>query len=540
MRSTRVVRRGRRRRRSARRRACGSSAPCRRRAARRRRRGRGRRRGRRAACAAARRSARPASGLGFRRLLPSPLRVGCWPPGQMDAKTESEMTSQTLSPPELNTLTIEIDGDIGTLTLDRPDAFNAMSPEMIRELTVAFAWLADRAPLRALIVTGAGQAFCAGGDVNWFQKGVEDEEIDLPSEVRRGAEALHEAIVDLRRIPYPVIAAVNGPAAGAGFSLALACDIRIASESRLLRLRLRPHRRLAGRRHDLLPAAGGRARPGAGAAARGSQHERRRSARGGPRRRGRGAGGADGRGPREGRGAGRQGAPLRADGEAALRRRASRTASPSTCSWSATGSPTAWPPRTCATASTAFFGGEHPEFQRPLNRGGRRGRIRLQSRDVQPVLRGKDRHEEALQSHSSSSSPRSRSSPAAAGDDSSSSDDGRRRERRRGRAKRAANEAEGGTAGSGGDRRLRSRSRRRPRLHQRQRQRQSRQGDDRLQQPAAAHPRRRDRRLGRRDVGKTELIAEGSDSDRRRPQTRRIHLLLLGARPPRSAAWKAR
>jgi enoyl-CoA hydratase/carnithine racemase len=144
---------------------------------------------------------------------------------------ESEMTTQTLSPPDLNTLLLEIDGEIGTLTLNRPDAFNAMSPEMIGELTVAFSWLADRAPLRALIVTGSGKAFCSGGDVTWFQKGVESEEIDLPSEVRRGAEALHQAIVDLRRIPYAVIAAVNGPAAGAGFSLALACDTRIASES---------------------------------------------------------------------------------------------------------------------------------------------------------------------------------------------------------------------------------------------------------------------------------------------------------------------
>jgi enoyl-CoA hydratase/carnithine racemase len=131
--------------------------------------------------------------------------------------------------PELQTLRIEVDGEIGTLTLNRPDAFNAMNPEMIGELTIAFSWLADRAPIRALIVTGAGRAFCAGGDVTWFRKGVEDDEIDLPSSVRRGAEALHQGIVDLRRIACPVIAAVNGPAAGAGFSLALACDIRIAA-----------------------------------------------------------------------------------------------------------------------------------------------------------------------------------------------------------------------------------------------------------------------------------------------------------------------
>jgi 2-(1,2-epoxy-1,2-dihydrophenyl)acetyl-CoA isomerase len=141
------------------------------------------------------------------------------------------MTSETVTPPQLNTMRIEIDGAIGTLTLDRPDAFNAMSPEMIGEMIVAFGWLADRAPLRGLIVTGSGKAFCAGGDVTWFRKGVESEEIDLPSDVRRGAEALHQAIVDLRRIPYPVVAAINGPAAGAGFSLALACDMRISSSA---------------------------------------------------------------------------------------------------------------------------------------------------------------------------------------------------------------------------------------------------------------------------------------------------------------------
>ena len=140
------------------------------------------------------------------------------------------MSTQTIAPPELQTLRIEVDGEIGTLTLDRPGSLNAMSPEMIGELVEAFAWLADLAPLRALIITGAEKAFSAGGDVNWFRDGLGDPELDLPANVRRGAEVLHQAIIDLRRIPYPVIAAVNGPAAGAGFSLALACDIRIASE----------------------------------------------------------------------------------------------------------------------------------------------------------------------------------------------------------------------------------------------------------------------------------------------------------------------
>jgi 2-(1,2-epoxy-1,2-dihydrophenyl)acetyl-CoA isomerase len=136
-----------------------------------------------------------------------------------------------IDPPKLNTLRIEIDDAIATLTLDRPDAFNAMSPELIGELTVAMAWLADQGEFRALIVTGAGKAFCAGGDVTWFRKGIEDESVDISADVRRGAEALHAAIIDLRRIEQPVIAAVNGPAAGAGFSLALACDCRISTES---------------------------------------------------------------------------------------------------------------------------------------------------------------------------------------------------------------------------------------------------------------------------------------------------------------------
>jgi 2-(1,2-epoxy-1,2-dihydrophenyl)acetyl-CoA isomerase len=152
----------------------------------------------------------------------------------MPETATSEVKPLTSDPPELETLEIEIDGPVGTMTLNRPDSLNAMSPQMLAELPVAASWLADRAPIRALIVTGAGRAFCSGGDVNWFKQGVDDESVDLPAEVRRGAEVLHQAIIDFRRLPYPTIAAINGPAAGAGMSLALSCDFRIASEDAFL------------------------------------------------------------------------------------------------------------------------------------------------------------------------------------------------------------------------------------------------------------------------------------------------------------------
>jgi 2-(1,2-epoxy-1,2-dihydrophenyl)acetyl-CoA isomerase len=152
----------------------------------------------------------------------------------MPETATSEVKPLTGDPPELETLQIEIDGPVGTMTLNRPDSLNAMSPQMLAELPIAASWLADRAPIRALIVTGAGRAFSSGGDVNWFRQGVEDDSVDLPAEVRRGAEVLHQAIIDFRRLPYAMIAAINGPAAGAGMSLALSCDIRIASEDAFL------------------------------------------------------------------------------------------------------------------------------------------------------------------------------------------------------------------------------------------------------------------------------------------------------------------
>ena len=65
------------------------------------------------------------------------------------------------TPPELNTIDIEIDGDVATMTLNRPESFNAMSPEMIAELPVAFAWFADISDVRAIIITGAGISISA-------------------------------------------------------------------------------------------------------------------------------------------------------------------------------------------------------------------------------------------------------------------------------------------------------------------------------------------------------------------------------------------
>ncbi|MGI8633226.1 MAG: enoyl-CoA hydratase/isomerase family protein [Solirubrobacterales bacterium] len=140
----------------------------------------------------------------------------------------------TADPPELSTISLEIDGPIATMTLDRPDSMNAMNIEMIQELPRIASWLADAgeaAGIRALVVTGAGHAFSAGGDVSMFREGLDDENNDLSQAIRYGADVLHQAIVDFRRIPFPVVAAVNGAAAGAGFSLSLMCDTRLASEN---------------------------------------------------------------------------------------------------------------------------------------------------------------------------------------------------------------------------------------------------------------------------------------------------------------------
>ena len=126
-------------------------------------------------------------------------------------------------------LRLEIDGDgVATITLDRPEKLNAFGRRLEAELREATVAVEPDASVRVVVLTGAGRAFCAGGDLGemhapggWDASVGEREERFL---------ALHEVPRRLHAMPKPTIAMVNGVAAGAGCSLALACDLRIASE----------------------------------------------------------------------------------------------------------------------------------------------------------------------------------------------------------------------------------------------------------------------------------------------------------------------
>jgi len=126
--------------------------------------------------------------------------------------------------PTFQTVRYETADGVLLLTLDRPDSLNALDRRLKEELLAAFVAAGEDPEVRAIILTGAGRAFCAGQDLKERQ---EADAPDLGTEIR---ERYIPLILAMRRIEKPIIGAINGVAAGAGCSLALACDIRIAAE----------------------------------------------------------------------------------------------------------------------------------------------------------------------------------------------------------------------------------------------------------------------------------------------------------------------
>ena len=121
-----------------------------------------------------------------------------------------------------------ISDGVATLTLNRPDRLNALSATITDALLEALPRLAADPAVGVIVLTGAGRAFCAGGDVK--RMAGDPDERSAPDAVQK-LRAKMEISRLLHEIPKPTIAMVNGPAAGAGLAMALACDLRIAGES---------------------------------------------------------------------------------------------------------------------------------------------------------------------------------------------------------------------------------------------------------------------------------------------------------------------
>ena len=141
------------------------------------------------------------------------------------------------------TLRYDTDGPLAVLTLDRQARLNAISREMSAELAVVVAGLEADDRVRVLIVTGAGRAFCAGADIKERAEQADD------MAVQRTSQQLSATFRRLEHLKQVSIAAVNGPAAGGGLELAIACDLRIASSAATMAL---PEAGLG-----ILPGAGG-------------------------------------------------------------------------------------------------------------------------------------------------------------------------------------------------------------------------------------------------------------------------------------------
>ncbi len=137
-------------------------------------------------------------------------------------------------------VTLELCGRIAMLTLNRPDLLNSLNVEMAEDTRAALAHVRSLPDVRALVVTGAGRAFCAGAEL--------DDTLSQGHSGKSASDALHEnmlqhfnpCISELEHFPIPVVAAVNGVAAGAGVGLALAADITLAAHSATFLLSFAP------------------------------------------------------------------------------------------------------------------------------------------------------------------------------------------------------------------------------------------------------------------------------------------------------------
>jgi 2-(1,2-epoxy-1,2-dihydrophenyl)acetyl-CoA isomerase len=126
---------------------------------------------------------------------------------------------------------VELEEGTAKITLNQPNAFNSFSLERIQVFSEMLIALAMDKDVSCVIITGEGRAFCAGADLKW----VSTSKKSYGETFHELAARYHQAILEIRRMPKPVIAAINGMAAGGGFSMALACDFRVMEASAVLR-----------------------------------------------------------------------------------------------------------------------------------------------------------------------------------------------------------------------------------------------------------------------------------------------------------------